>query len=238
MKMKTIGLSIAALSASFLAVLLRAAPVARSGLNIDITSPADRSRLPWNAQAPYAVTVSYNGKSTKYGELPANVVVLRAAYVSNADAPSSRKAGALPEGVARISQSNCMGCHDFTASSAGPSFAAIGKRYAGKANAVAMIAGHIRNGSSGAWGGGAMPPHPDLAPVQATAIAQWVVAHGNDATVQYSIGKSGSFRMVAPTKAGPHAGVVLSAFYTGPLEPGDTGKAAGHNTVVVYGSSS
>lgn len=238
MKLKTIGLSVAALSASSFAVLLHAAPTTRSGLNVDITSPADRSRSPWNAQAPYAVTVSYDGKSTKYGELPANAVVLRATYAANADAPSARNAGALAEGVAAISRSNCMGCHDFTASSAGPSFAAIGKRYTGQANAVSTLANHIRGGSSGAWGGAAMPPHPDLSPPQATAIAQWIVAHGNDPTVQYSVGKSGSFRMAAPATPSPHAGVVLSAFYTGPLKPGDTGKVAGRNTVVVYGSGS
>lgn len=238
MKLKTIGLSVAALSASSVAVLLHAAPAASTGLTIDITNPTDRSRLPWNAQAPYAVTVSYDGKSTRYGELPANAVVLRATYVANADAPSAPSASALPQGVARISQSNCMGCHDFAASSAGPSFAAIGKRYAGRPNAVATLAAHIRGGSSGAWGGGAMPPHPDLSPAQVRAIAQWIVAHGNDASVHYSIGKSGSFRMTAPAKPGPHAGVILSAFYTGPLKPGDAGKAAGRNTVVVFGSGS
>lgn len=235
--MKIIGLSIAALSASS-AVLLHAAPATPSGLTIDIASPADRSRLPWNAQAPYAVTVSYDGKSTKYGELPANAVVLRATYVANADAPSARNIAPLAEGVAWISRSNCMGCHDFAASSAGPSFAAIGKRYAGEATAAATLADHIRNGSSGAWGGGAMPPHPDLSPAATTAIAQWIVTHGNDASIQYAIGKSGSFRMTAPARPGPHAGVALSAFYTGPLKPGDTGKAAGRQTVIVYGSGS
>jgi cytochrome c551/c552 len=236
--MKTIGLSIAALSASSFAVLLHAAPVTPSDLTVDITSPADRSRLPWDAQAPYAVIVSYDGKSTKYDEIPADAVVLRATSLTDADAPSARNAGPLAEGVARISRSNCMGCHDFAASSAGPSFAAIGKRYAGRANAAATLADHIRNGSSGAWGGGAMPPHPDLSPAQAQAIAQWIVARGNDPAVRYSIGKSGGFRMTAPAKPGPRAGVVLSAFYTGPLKPGDTGKAAGRHTVIVYGSDS
>ena len=236
--LKTIGLSIAALSASSFAVLLHAAPAAPGGLTVDITTPADRSRLPWNAQGAYAVTVSYDGKSTRYGEIPADAVVLRATSLADAGAPSARNAAPLPEGVARISQSNCMGCHDFAASSAGPSFAAIGKRYAGRSNAVATLAAHIRNGSSGAWGGGTMPPHPDLSPAQAAAIAQWIVAHGNDANVHYSIGKSGSFRMTAPAKPGPRAGVALSAFYSGPLKPGDAGKAAGRNTVIVLGAGS
>ncbi|MBY8827957.1 c-type cytochrome [Hephaestia mangrovi] len=237
MKVKVIGLSIAALSAASFAVLLHAAPPA-IGLTVDITAPADNSRLPWNAQAAYAVTASYDGKSTKYGELPANSVVLRATYVANADAPAARQAAPLPEALVQVSRSNCMGCHDFAASSAGPSFAAIGKRYAGRAGAAALLAGHIRNGSSGSWGGGAMPPHPDLSATQAIAIAQWIIAHGNDPTTHYSIGRSGSFRMSAPAKPGPHAGMVLSAFYTGALKPGDTRAASGRDTIVVHGAGS
>jgi cytochrome c551/c552 len=236
---RVLGLSIAAIAASSFAFLLHAAPPApATGLSVDITSPADRSHAAWNAQTPYAAVVSYDGKSTKYGELPANAVVLRATYVADADAPSARRTAALPGALIAISQSTCMGCHDFAARSAGPSFAAIGERYAGQANAVATLADHIRNGSSGAWGGGAMPPHPDMSVAQATAIAQWIVAHGNDPAVSYVIGTSGSFRMIAPAKPGPHAGMVLSAFYTGPLKEGDTRIATGRNTVIVYGSGS
>jgi cytochrome c551/c552 len=232
LRFKSIGASIAVLAASSFAILVHAAPVA--GLSVDFTSPADRSSVAWNAQAPYAVTAIYNGKSTKYGELPAKDVVVRATYT-----PDTAKAGAqapLDEGIVQISQSNCMGCHDFAARSSGPSFAAIGKRYTGHADTVAMLAGHIRSGSSGAWGGGAMPPHPDLSPAQATAIARWIVAHGDDPAVHYSIGKSGSFRMIAPGKPGPRAGLVLSAFYTGPLDPGETRTASGRHTVVISGS--
>ena len=236
MKQK-LGWGIAALAASSFAVLLDAAAPPPHGLSVDITSPADHSRLAWSAQGSYAVTVSYNGKSSKYGEIPSNAVLLRTTYAADADA-SARRAEPVPQALVEISRSNCMGCHDFTASSAGPSFAAIGKRYGGKAAAVALLAGHIRNGSSGAWGGGSMPPHPDLSAAQATAVAQWIVTHGGDPAVHYYIGRSGSFRMAAPGTPGPRAGLVLSAFYTGPLEPGDDFNAAGRHTVVVYGAGS
>src|SRR5690242_4917518 len=230
--LKTIGLTIAALAAGSFAILVHAAPA--PGLSVDITTPVDHSRLPWNAQAAYAVTAIHDGKSTKFGELPANVVVLRATYVADTAKPGD--GGPLDEGIVQISQSNCMGCHDFAASSAGPSFAAIAQRYAGRGNAVATLAGHIRGGSSGDWGGGAMPPHPDLAPAQATAIARWIVAQGNDPAVHYSIGKSGSFRMTPLGKPGPHAGIALSAFYTGPLKPGEPRTVAGRNAIIVSGS--
>jgi cytochrome c len=131
-----------------------------------------------------------------------------------------------------------MGCHDFNASSGGPSFAAIGRRYAGQAGAAAILAAHIRSGSRGAWGSGSMPPHPDLAAAQVTAIANWILAHGADPTVRYYVGKNGSFRMIAPGKPGPRAGLVLSAYYTGPLKSGGTRNATGRNVVVVTGTGS
>src|SRR4051812_14630527 len=147
MKLKVFVLAIAAISASSFAFLLSAAPsTAERGLRVDITSPADGSHQPWNRQVLYAVTATYDGKSTKFGELPANEVVLRAAYVADGDAPSARRASGLPEALVQISQSACTGCHDFVASSAAPSFAAISQRYVGKANAAAVLAGHIMNG--------------------------------------------------------------------------------------------
>ena len=81
-----------------------------------------------------------------------------------------------------------------------------------------------------------MPPHPNLSPVQATAIAQWIVANANDPSVHYSIGKSGSFRMIAHGKPGPHAGMVLSAYYAGPIKAGESRAGTGRNIVVISGS--
>src|SRR5206468_10725483 len=155
MKLTAVGLSISAIAAFSFAFLLNAAPpVAGRVPQVDITAPADRSHQPWNSQVAYAVTASYDGKSTKFDELPGNDVVLRATDVADADAATARRATALPEAVVQISQSNCTGCHDFAGSSAGPSFAAMAKRYAGNASAAAMLAGHIRNGSRGSWGSG------------------------------------------------------------------------------------
>ena len=236
MKLNVLAMSLVAITGGAFAVHA-AAPAPGKGLTVDITAPADRSRLPWQAQAPYAVTVSYDGKSTKFGEIPSSNVVLRASFVANADAAG--RPAALPEALVQISRSNCTGCHDFTATSAGPSFAAIGKRYAAQPGAVATLAEHIRSGSRGSWGGGSMPPHPDMTSAQATAIAQWLVSQGNDPAVHYSIGKTGSFRMSSVGTPGPHAGVILSAFYTGPLNAGDTRRpSAGRSTVVVYGTGS
>lgn len=237
MKAKAAILPIAAITVASIASLLHAAQP-DAGLTVNITDPADNAQILWNTQAPYAITVAYDGKSTRYDELPANTVVLRTSYVADVDKPRVRSEEPLPEGLIEISRSNCMGCHDFAANSEGPSFASIARRYAGKPAAVALLAAHIRDGSRGTWGTGTMPPHQDLSREQATAIAQWVTGHAADVTVHYAIGKSGSFRMSAPGRPGPHAGMALSAFYTGPRKIGDMSAANGRNTVIVRGTGS
>jgi cytochrome c len=233
--------SIALLSAGLFAVVLRADPFAAPSapkspaLRVDIADPAEGSRLPWQSQASYSVVVSYDGKSTRYGDIPATDVVLTAAYAADIGKVAPAQPDALPQGLVEISQSNCMGCHDFQAKSVGPSYAAIGKRYP-EASSVALLADHIRNGSAGAWGTTRMPPHPNLTNQQAADIARWIIEHASDPGVSYHVGKEGSFQMSAPATAGPNAGVVLTATYTGPLKPGDTRAAAGRSRIVVQGA--
>ncbi len=235
MQFKVLASSAVVLASSLTAALLRAAPPA-PGPQVDITSPADHSRLAWQAQGSYAVTVAYDGKSTRFDEIPSSDVLLAATFVPDTAAPAARRGTPLAQALIDVTQSNCMGCHDFNASAGGPSFAAIGTRYAGQAGAGATLAAHIRNGSRGAWGSDSMPPHPDLSAASAAAIATWILAHGADPAVRYYAGKSGSFRMIAPSKPGPRAGLVLNAYYTGPLKGGGTREAAGRNVVVVTGS--
>lgn len=233
--------SIALLSAGLFAVMLRADGVVvpatskDRALRVDIVDPAEGSRLPWQSQASYSVVVSYDGKSTRYGDIPATDVVLTAAYAADVAKIAPAQPDTLPQGLVEISQSNCMGCHDFAAKAVGPSYAAIGKRYP-DASSAALLADHIRNGSAGAWGTTRMPPHPDLTGQQAADIARWIIEHASDPGVAYHVGKEGSFQMSAPATPGPNAGLVLTATYTGPLKPGDTRAAAGHSRIVIQGA--
>lgn len=234
---KAIGIAIATLSMALLAFVLHAEDIAaatgsKGTLQVDITSPADRSRLPWQAQGNYSVTVSYDGRSTRYGDMPSNQVLVTATYLPDiAKAPPA--GGADPDsGLVAITQSNCTGCHDFAAKAVGPSFAAIGQRHAA-ASSVATLADHIRNGSGGSWGTTRMPPHPDLDQAEATEMAQWIVAHANDPGVRNHVGNEGSFRMEAPTAPGSRAGMMLTATYTGTLKPGDTRRPAGGRSRII-----
>lgn len=237
------GLSIAGLAAALLAFVLHAENVGaqanskNAALQVDITSPADRSRLRWQGQGSYSVAVSYDGKSTKYGDIPSSQIVVTATYLPDVNKmPPPTGGDALPPGLVAMTQSNCTGCHDFSLKAVGPSFAAIGKRYP-DVSSVALLADHIRNGSAGSWGTTRMPPHPDLDQTQATEMARWIVDHANEIGVRHYVGKDGSFRMEAPAEPGRHAGMMLTATYTGPLKPGDTRHpAAGRSAVVVEGA--
>jgi cytochrome c len=231
---KVFAVSAAVLMSSLSAALFAAPP--EPGPQVDITLPADHTRLAWQSQGSYAIAVSYDGKSTKFDEIRSNDVLLTTSYVADADAPAARGTLPLAQPLIDITQSNCTGCHDFNASSGGPSFAAIGKRYAGQAAAATTLATHIRGGSRGAWGSGTMPPHPDLNPAQAADIANWILASGAKPGIHYYVGKSGSFRMIAPGRPGPRAGLVLRAYYTGPLKGEVPRSASGQNIVVISGS--
>lgn len=201
-----------------------------------ITSPADGAHQAWNTQLRYRASVTYRGRSSSFGELPANDVAVEARFVPDT-AAAARLDRQLPAALAAISQSNCTGCHDFQASGAGPSYAAVAQRYAKRPGAAALLAAHIRNGSHGVWGAAAMPPHPDLGAGQAEAIAGWILGHAAEPGVAYAIGSEGSIRMAGQGHPGPHAGTVLTAYYTGALAAGDSNRSAGpRSRVTVLGA--
>jgi cytochrome c551/c552/cytochrome c553 len=80
---------------------------------------------------------------------------------------------AVPAAVALLKQHACTACHDAEQRIVGPSFREIGARHAGRPDAVAYLAGRIRNGGTGQWGAVPMPPQP-LGDADARAIAQWL----------------------------------------------------------------
>lgn len=70
----------------------------------------------------------------------------------------------------------CVACHKPDAQLVGPSFIAVAEKHAGDANAVAVVADHIKNGSSGVYGAIPMPPNP-VTEEEAKILAEWVLSH-------------------------------------------------------------
>jgi cytochrome c len=70
----------------------------------------------------------------------------------------------------------CLACHGVDKRIMGPAFKEVAARYRGQDGAAARLAEKLRRGGSGAWGPLPMPPNPDLAEADASALVRWVLA--------------------------------------------------------------
>lgn len=84
-------------------------------------------------------------------------------------APAAAGAGVAP----LLQKHTCVACHGMETKLVGPGFREIAKKYAGRGDAAAYLAGKIRAGGTGVWGGVPMPPQT-LPETDAKAIAQWL----------------------------------------------------------------
>jgi cytochrome c len=227
--------AIALLSCNVRAVSANAGGPGKDGSPVvKITAPGNNSLHGWNSLVNYSIVVSYQGKSTQYQEIPANEVLLAAAYVPDLSVTAGRSAAVPPAGLLDIVGSNCLGCHDFKAKAMGPSFAAIAARYPATPATVSTLAEHIRDGSRGVWGQASMSSHSQLTEDQLRAIVLWILKSAADPDVSYYVGTEGAIRMEAPGTPGSKAGMILTASYTAP--PANPEQAArGEDTAIVRG---
>ena len=82
-------------------------------------------------------------------------------------------ANAPPAAAALAQKHSCVACHGMETKLIGPGFREIAKKYAGRSDAAAYLAGRISGGSAGVWGTMAMPPQ-SLSAAEAQLIAQWL----------------------------------------------------------------
>ena len=75
--------------------------------------------------------------------------------------------------LALARQHTCMACHDMSNKIVGPSFQEVAAKYAGRADAVSVLAAKIKGGGTGGWGNVPMPPQ-SLGEADAKVIAQWL----------------------------------------------------------------
>jgi len=202
---------------------------------VKITAPANNSAHQWNSLVNYSVVVTYQGKSTQYQEIPSNEVLIKATYVADLSKRVGETAAPpVPAGLLEIARSKCVGCHEFKATAMGPSFAAIAARYPDNQASIDTLSRYIREGSTGVWGQGNMPAHPEMTNEQLHAMALWILKEAADPNVNYYSGTEGAFKMEASATPGPNAGLILTASYTaGPADRRQDQR--GQDTVVVRG---
>lgn len=69
----------------------------------------------------------------------------------------------------------CGACHNVQIKLVGPALKDVAAKNAGIDGASQVIAGHIKNGSSGVWGSMPMPPNP-VTDEEAKLLAEWVLS--------------------------------------------------------------
>jgi len=72
-------------------------------------------------------------------------------------------------------KNNCLSCHAVDKKIVGPAYQDVAKKYAGQADAEAIVTKHIKAGGSGKWGPIPMPPQTQLSDADAKALAVWVL---------------------------------------------------------------
>lgn len=199
---------------------------------VTITAPANKSAYSWNSLVPYSVTVTWNGKSTQYQEIPSNEVLITTTYIPDLSKMASQPvAEPAPPGLLAIIRSGCIGCHEFKAKAMGPSFAAIAARFPDNPSSITTLSRYIREGSTGIFGPAAMPPHPQFTPNELQAIAQWIAKSAANPNINHYVGTEGTIRMQSPTPPTPNSGMALAASYTAPTQQSPHGQA----TVILHG---
>ena len=76
---------------------------------------------------------------------------------------------------ALANKSGCLGCHAVAVKLVGPAYKDVAAKYAGQAEASAMLMQSIRNGSVGKRGELPMPAHPKISDADLKKLAAWIL---------------------------------------------------------------
>ena len=76
-----------------------------------------------------------------------------------------------------MGKAGCAACHKVDAKSVGPAYKDVAKKYAGKPEMVATLAGKVRKGGSGVWGPVPMAPTgPDkISDADLKELIEWIL---------------------------------------------------------------
>ncbi|HEX6069522.1 MAG TPA: PQQ-dependent sugar dehydrogenase, partial [Longimicrobiaceae bacterium] len=180
----------------------------------------------------YATTVTdREDGSLGAGGIPADAVTVTLEYLpAGLSREEAAELGKVPpttpmrhvRALSIMAGSDCAGCHAVDAPSVGPSFRQVAARYTGRAEAAAYLAEKIVAGGTGVWGDIPMPSHPGMSAVEATTLADYVLALGRDDDGPRLLPPSGTAVLTPSEPARPGGAYLLRAAYT---DRGATGAA-------------
>jgi cytochrome c len=119
-----------------------------------------------------ADTTKPAGAALPSSTVSGGAVVAAAAAAPSPAAPKPADGGGAAI-IALAQKHTCTACHGVENKIVGPSFRDIAKKYAGRTDAVAYLAGKVKAGGSGVWGAIPMPAQA-LGEADAKLIAQWL----------------------------------------------------------------
>ncbi len=123
------------------------------------------SRLPEHARGNHGNLAEQNRK----------VGPVRGIATALADAPGAPPAAQEASAKALAERSGCLACHGASSRVVGPSLAEIAAKYRADSGVEGRLVAKVRDGSQGAWGSVAMPPHPQLKESELRALVRWVL---------------------------------------------------------------
>lgn len=77
------------------------------------------------------------------------------------------------KGLDLVQKNDCLTCHAISATSTGPSYVDIAKKYS--SSDISTLADKIIKGGSGVWGQVPMTPHPALSKADAEQIVKYIL---------------------------------------------------------------
>jgi cytochrome c len=121
----------------------------------------------------------------------------------------------VPDGLARIRKSDCLGCHAVDNASVGPSYVSVAQRYQGKADERLRLITKVATGGTGVWGDRVMPPHPSLSEDDRRAMVDYILSlassklppRGRAPLSRYAASPGGAYRLTAVYTDQPRNGV-------------------------------
>lgn len=182
---------------------------------VKLITPASNAVFEPGSPISYQVSVSdKEDGDSKYDEINVKEILLRVSYVKDKSKIAALLKNPVADnapGLAVITRSNCLNCHNFTSKSIGPSFLEICKHYPATKINIDSLVSRIKKGSAGLWPGKEkMPAHPELTNDEIKSTVQWMFKNAADPNTAYYNGTPGIIR-IPQDKPGPY---IITASYT------------------------